>query len=304
MAHRFLAQRSDPVMEGGFMYDLRQLWLLNRGVCADEATFTKLIEIERPWISWLIQRSANSPNEVDSQGKFQARFEQLLESERTAPNKSAHWVAQKANLDGLRVLVQEFAVDGLTEAQSFFPVLPRLPLEAQLPLMRIMLDEFGCGNLQRAHTSLYRALLQELDMSINPMAYLGHIGPESFAFLNIFYWMSTRAPGPGYFLGALTYLEASIPSFFRCYADCCRRLNIQNHHYYTEHMHIDHFHARDGQRAILESIRHGAGDYRSVWAGVQLMSMVTGEAFEASVAKARRGAPIVWNSGGVESWAS
>jgi Iron-containing redox enzyme len=286
------------------MYDLRQLWLLNRRVCADEATFTKLIEIERPWINRLIQRSVDSPNEVDSQARFQQRFGALLESESTAPNKSAHWVAEKANLDGLRVLVQEFAVDGLTEAQSFFPVLPRLPLEAQLPLMRIMLDEFGCGNPQRAHTSLYRALLQELDMSVNPMDYLGHIGPESFAFLNVFYWLSTRAPDPGYFLGALTYLEASIPSFFKCYADCCGRLNIQHHHYYTEHMHIDHFHARDGQRAILEAIRRGACDYRSVWAGVQLMSVVTADAFEASVAKARRGAPVVWKSGGVEAWAS
>jgi hypothetical protein len=81
----------------------------------------------------------------------------IADESREMPDDSAY-VAQSVPLAGFRMLVQEFAVDGLTEAQAFYYVLPRL-------MLRIMIDEFGSGNLKRAHTTLYLELLRELDIS-------------------------------------------------------------------------------------------------------------------------------------------
>lgn len=33
-----------------------------------------------------------------------------------------------------------------------------------MPMLRIMIDEFGSGNLKRAHAALYVNLLRELEM--------------------------------------------------------------------------------------------------------------------------------------------
>jgi hypothetical protein len=92
-----------------------------------------------------------------------------------------------------------------------------------------------------------------------------------------------------YFLGALAYLESSIPDAFRVQARACARLGIANGRYYTEHLHIDTFHMQEMQRAIKEcEAAHGL-DHTRVWVGAQLLSELIGAAFDAAVARARGG---------------
>jgi hypothetical protein len=219
---------------------------------------------------------------------LQERLARLIAAEQSEPAQAATYVGEHMPLEEFRILVQEFALDGLTEAQVFYYILPRLSLAAQMPMLRIMIDEFGCGNLKRAHTSLYIQLLRELAMPTELGFYIDRTGPASLAFVNLFFWLTLRAEDPSYFAGGITYLETSIPTFFMCYVQACERLGIQAHHYYSEHRHIDAFHAMEGQRLLRVMQATGELSPHKAWIGMQLTSQITGIAFTEAVQAARR----------------
>ena len=242
---------------------------------------------EQQWIAQRLRELDGHPR-PKSLAELKSELEKLGAAEREAPNESASYVAEHMRLDEFRILVQEFAIDGLTEAQVFYYVLPRLSLEAQMPLLRIMIDEFGSGNLKRAHTSLYINLLRELDMPTSLEYYLERVSASSFEFVNLFFWLALRADDASYFAGALTYLETAIPAFFECYAQACRRLNIRAHAYYTEHQHIDAFHATEGQRLLAAMNATATLDPAKAFQGVLLASAITDKAFRDAVSQARQ----------------
>jgi len=273
------------------MSDHRQLYQLNRARLRDPAAGPDAaLGFERRWIADHL--AALSPHGAPCDlAALRRQLAELIATERRDAPESARYVAERMPLDEFRILVQEFAVDGLTEAQAFYYVLPRLPLPAQMPLLRIMIDEFGSGNLRRAHTSLYMELLRELELPIELAYYGERIEPACLAFVNLFFWLSLRADDPSYFAGALTYLETVIPAFFECYVQACARLGIRAHAYYSEHQHIDEFHAREGQRLLRAMETTRCLDPGKAWHGALLASAITGAAFEAAVAKARRTGP-------------
>lgn len=252
--------------------------------------YAELYAAEADWVCSLDEKiDSASCDQVRNWNDFHHRLEEFVAAEAADPPPSAIFLRDTADTDAFRVLVEEFAIDGLTEAKSFFHVLPRLPLEAQMPLLRIMIDEFGGGNVRRAHTTLYRQLLQELEMSTQVADYYDRVSESSYAFVNIFYWMSLRCPRPEVFIGGLTYLESSIPSFFSYYVQACARLGIQNARYYSEHVHIDHYHARDGRRTLMALEKYGECNFSAAWKGVLIASRLIGEAFDLAVERAQRG---------------
>lgn len=240
---------------------------------------------EQRWIAGCIADCSREPLATTLSALKEA-LQKMITEERAAPDDAAEYVARRMKRDEFRVLVQEFAVDGLTEAQIFYCAMPRLPLAAQMPLLRILIDEFGSGNLRRAHTSLYLDLLRELEMPTLLSSYIEEVGPASDAFVNLFFWLTLRAEDPSYFAGALTYLETSIPSFFACYAAACERLGIASHAYYTEHQHIDGFHAMEGLRLLSAMHAEQALSPEKAHLGMRLASRITSAAFKAAVNKA------------------
>lgn len=79
--------------------------------------------------------------------------------------------------------------------------------------------------------------------------------------------------------------------FFECYVQACTRLAIAAHAYYSEHQHIDEFHAIEGHNVLRAMQATGTLDAGKAWAGAQLASAITAAAFEAAVAKARAPRP-------------
>jgi len=265
--------------------DFKQLFLYNRSLpCAD--TVARLEEIEHAWIIPLVVSIEADTPALTSRDQWVRALDDLLGQEQTG-SAAGEYLAERASREEFRAVVSEFALDGLTEAQNFFPAVARLPIRAQMPLMRVLIDEFGCGNLQQAHSQLYRNLLTELGLSLDLTSYLNRASDETYAFLNVFYWLTQRAPHVEYFLGALAYLEASIPTAFTYYARACERLGIANSQYYTEHVHIDSFHMQEMQVAIREyEVAHGLDSTR-VWIGARLLSELVGTAFDGAVERAR-----------------
>ena len=245
------------------------------------------LDYEALWIGSALSSIDETPD-IESYNSLVSAIKDFIAAESDAEASSSDFVAEDMNLEQFRVLVQEFALDGLTEAQIFYAIMPRLSLKAQLPMLRIMIDEFGSGSPARAHTSLYQKLLQELNMPVDESFYFDRIDSCSYAFVNMFYWLTLRADDPSYFVGALTYLESIIPVVFPCYVQACERLGLQQHHYYSEHCHIDSYHAKECFR-ILGAMHHtGTLDINKAWKGVRLASVITNQAFEQAVIKAQR----------------
>ena len=245
-----------------------------------------LFTFEEEWIGRYLNELPSKAEPTTLDELIQAMDEWVKEEQSETP-PSAQYVTDSMSLDEFRVLVQEFAVDGLTEAQVFYYILPRLTLKAQMPMLRIMIDEFGSGYLPRAHTTLYLNLLRELEMPTDLDFYIGKIEPESFEFVNLFFWLTLRADDPSYFAGSLTYLETTIPVFFDCYTQACKRLGVDSHAYYSEHQHIDYFHAIEGRHLFKAMHSTQSLHLTKAWHGILLTSMIVGKAFDAAVEKAR-----------------
>ncbi len=270
------------------MSDLqKELFLANRSCIKQlKPLDSRIAAFERDWIYSTISktRTANTPADL---GALRQQLANLVEEDRSEIPPSAFYVAEHMTRDEFKILVQEFALDGLTEAQVFYHLMPRLNLAAQMPMLRMMIDEFGSGNLKRSHTTLYVDLLKELEMPVDLEFYIGANSSAGFSFPNMFCWLTMRADDPSYFAGVITYFETVVPFFFECYTSICERLQIKAHTYYSEHVHIDVFHAIEGQRLLKAMDATGDLDPVKAWHGICMGRGIINAAFDAAVDKAR-----------------
>ncbi|WP_405486358.1 iron-containing redox enzyme family protein [Streptomyces sp. NBC_00096] len=266
----------------------KRLFILNRTL-QTSTVLARIEETEAAWIDPLVTGLAQRTAPLADRAEWKLRLDGLLALERGG-SPAGDYLAEKATREQFAHVVREFALDGLTEAQNFFPAVPRLPMRAQMAVMRVLIDEFGCGNLQQTHSQLYLDLLAELGLPQELESFLDTTGDETYAFLNVFYWLTLRATHVEYFLGALAYLEASIPDAFTVQARACARLGLTRGKYYTEHLHIDTFHMREMQTAIKEYEASCGLDATKLWIGAQLLSRLIGGAFDAAVERAREAA--------------
>ncbi len=68
----------------------------------------------------------------------------------------------------------------------------------------------------------------------------------------------------------------------------CQRLAIASHTYYSEHQHIDTFHALEGRRLLSAMSVGKTLNVAKAWEGIHLASRITSRAFEGAVSKARQ----------------
>ncbi len=265
--------------------DHHRLFTLNRS----RQTAAVIAEIERLEAAWIVPVAncliADGAAPTERAGLF-ARLDELVDQPE-ADEMTTQFVARECDLEGFRVLVAEFAVDALTEAQSFLPAVARLPIQPRMAVLRVLIDEFGCGRIERAHSRLYMNLLQELDLPTDVESHLRNTSSEALAFVNLFYWLAARADSPAWFLGALAHLEASIVEGFGCYVAGCERLGVVHDDYYREHVHIDAFHRREVRIALTLLDQHGDLDCAAAWGGARLAAATFDTAFATAVERAR-----------------
>src|SRR5688500_14114483 len=101
--------------------DLKRLFLHNRSI-PDVAGYMEILDIERRWIVPRAHAAEAAAPPLASRQDVVDAMNELLAAEKHSPAPSVEFLAKEATLDQFKVIVSEFAVDGLTEAQSFFPV--------------------------------------------------------------------------------------------------------------------------------------------------------------------------------------
>jgi hypothetical protein len=217
---------------------------------------------------------------------FKQRLEALVEKD-ALPGEGAEFLAHAATLAQFKAVVAEYAPDGLTEASAMCHAIPRLPADAQMPLVRIAIDEYGCGNGSRAHARLYRDLMAELGMGANVAEHAAAASTASLMAVNLWHWLTRRSPDIEPYVGALAYVEAAIPAAFQPFATACRRLDIAALGYFTEHIHIDEYHARDALSILPALARSHRVEYGRAWAGVCLARRLGRRAFRTAIARSQ-----------------
>ncbi|MGI5450684.1 iron-containing redox enzyme family protein [Streptomyces sp. CA-243310] len=262
----------------------RQLYELYRQV-PDVEGYAAMLGLEEQWILPMARAYEASAPAFSGTGELLDALKEFLAAEEAQLSDGHRFLANEANLDQFKVLAREFALDGLTESESLLPVVPRLPYRSGMAVFRVLIDELGCGNDEKSHSQLYRDLLDELDLSTDLDSYLHDTSPESYAYVNMFHWLASRAPSPQYFLGAYGYFESSVLYGFQSFARAAKRLGIRNDAYYTEHLYIDSYHSNH-MRTAIRSLEEP--DPAKIWAGVRLASDIVGNATEAAIARARK----------------
>ena len=94
-------------------------------------------------------------------------------------------------------------------------------------------------------------------------------------------------------MGALAYTEAAVPRAFRVFERDCTRLGVRASTYFTEHIHIDEYHARDALLALRALDAEQGVDFRKAWIGVQMVRNIGRAAFHTAVDAARKG-ELAW----------
>ncbi|MEU6118731.1 iron-containing redox enzyme family protein [Streptomyces sp. NPDC047117] len=262
-----------------------RLFELNRTIHTPDE-LRELHELEQRLIVARADEIEATAPDMPDRATLSRHMKELLAAEEADPPPFERVLAEDLTREQFKEVVAQFAVDGLTESESFLPIVWRLPKKAKMAIFRVLVDEFGCGNLDQAHFNIYRELMLELGMSVEVDDYLDTTNEETFAFVNAFFWAAARAPHPEYFLGTLCYLECSILYAFKPFAAAAERLGLTGARYYTEHLHIDHFHAKELQVAIRELDAEAELHPVKVWTGFKLASEVIGGATEAAVASA------------------
>ncbi|MFE2923612.1 iron-containing redox enzyme family protein [Streptomyces goshikiensis] len=252
------------------------------------AEYEETLRMEERWINPIAEGYRRSAPRFASHTELLRELSAFLSREGMAASDDHRFLAEEATLDQFKVVVAEFAKDGLTESLNLLPVVPRLPYRAGMAVFRVLIDELGCGNDDMAHSELYRELLRELEMPTDAEAYREGYSPQSHAYVNMFHWLASRAPSPEYFLGGYAYFEASVLYGFRSFAQAARRLGLVSGKYYTEHLYIDTYHSKHMRVAIRETAAERGIDLAKVWAGVELTSAIVGDATETAISLARK----------------
>ncbi|MFI6644717.1 iron-containing redox enzyme family protein [Streptomyces sp. NPDC050504] len=256
------------------------------GQVTDLAGYAKMIEIEERWINPLAASYVESAPHFDNPGHLLRTMKDFIAEEEVASedDPDGKFLAEEATLDQFKTVVEQFALDGLTESEALLHAVPRLSYRSGMAAFRVLIDELGCGNDDKAHSQLYRDLLTELGMSIDVADYRDLTTAANYGYVNMFHWVANRAPEPEYFLGSYTYFETSVLFGFKPFEAAAKRLGISNGSYYSEHLYIDTYHSNHMRTAVrtLEN-----PDLAKVWAGVRLTSDIVAAANSAAIALAR-----------------
>jgi len=194
----------------------------------------------------------------------------------------ARYVAKRATLAEVRELIVHRTIYTLREADPHSWAIPRLVGRPKAALVEIQADEYGGGDPERVHATMFARTVRGLGLDDRYGAYVDHVPALTLASLNLMSMFGLNRRLRGAIVGHLAAFEmtSSIPSRF--YAEGLRRLGLDDDvaAYYDEHVEADAVHEQiaahelagtlaEDEPALLGDIMFGAAACLKVddWVG-------------------------------------
>ena len=179
--------------------------------------------------------------------KFKEYFEERIIPLKSNVPESLQLVEQsRYPVQAVELLLMQHAVDFLIEASH----MGRYALgdygELQSQLFRILLDEFGYGVHKSKHSTLFKDVLQSVELYSNSHAYW-QFYLNTTLLLNNYFHHITRNPEHFFkYIGAITLAENTFGPYCKAVAHTLQSVHGDkiDTRYYLEHAHIDKHHAR------------------------------------------------------------
>jgi hypothetical protein len=154
------------------------------------------------------------------------------------------YLARHATIEEFREFVIQRSAYHLKEADPHTWAIPRLDRRTKAALVEIQTDEYGGGNVERMHASLFAAMMRALDLDDTYGAYWPVVNGPTFATTNVISLFGLHRRLRGALLGHLATLEmdSTVPN--RRYGSGLRRLGfgVDATRFYDEHVEADAMH--------------------------------------------------------------
>ncbi|MEG3436259.1 iron-containing redox enzyme family protein [Pannus brasiliensis CCIBt3594] len=223
-----------------FWYDNLQAYKNERSI------YLQLLRdrIESAWQEWESKQiDIEAIRKLDVKQALQERNERDLNPE-IAENK--RFLREEMSFAGYRCLLAIASLDGLVEASRMSRILGGASNQVQATLIRVLLEEYGNGNLKRKHSTFFASMMAELGLKTEPEAYFEIVPWEVLASINHNFLLTECKR---YFLrynGGLTYFEIAGPSIYEDYRIAAERLGLSETAmgYWKLHIQEDERHGR------------------------------------------------------------
>src|SRR4051812_34362506 len=117
-----------------------RLFELNRSIPGPEE-LRELLGLEKRLIASRAERIEAGAPPMPDRAPLLRPMGELLAAEEADPMECERVMAEELSREQFTEGVAQFAVDGLTESESFLPIVWRLPKKAKMAVFRVLVDE-------------------------------------------------------------------------------------------------------------------------------------------------------------------
>ncbi|MFB2976774.1 iron-containing redox enzyme family protein [Microseira sp. BLCC-F43] len=240
-AHRFLQR---------VLYRINRLKLFwyddLRNYTNERSGYLRIVRdrIEYFWQKWeLAQIDVEALKQLDVK---QALIERAAYDVDPPLNENSRYIREEISEAGYQHLLAIASFDGLVEASRLSRILGGAANEVQCTLVRVLLEEYGSGKLNRKHSTFFAKMLAELGLNTEPEGYFDIVPWEVLASINHNFLLTECKR---YFLrynGGLAYFEVVGPAIYKNYLAAAQRLGLSEAAmgYWELHIREDSRHGR------------------------------------------------------------
>ncbi|UBF27552.1 iron-containing redox enzyme family protein [Kovacikia minuta CCNUW1] len=180
--------------------------------------------IESVWQAWeLAQMDVAQLQQLDVNQALIERGEADLNPPITEHKR---YLREQMTVEGYKHLLAIASLDGLVEASRMSRILGGASNEVQATLIRVLLEEYGNGRLNRKHSTFFAQMMAELGLRTEPEAYFDWVPWEVLACINHNFLLTECKRHFLRYNGGLTYFEIAGPSIYTDYMLAAERLNL------------------------------------------------------------------------------
>jgi hypothetical protein len=200
--------------------------------------------IEEAWQEWEIRQiDVSSLQKLDVKQALRERNDRDLNP---PISETKQYLRSEMSYAGYRCLLAIASLDGLVEASRMSRILGGASNSIQATLIRVLLEEYGSGQLKRKHSTFFAKMMAELNLNTEPEFYFDIVPWQALASINHNFLLTECKRYYLRYNGGLTYFEIAGPSIYEDYRLAAERLGLSETAmgYWKLHIQEDERHGR------------------------------------------------------------